>query len=202
MSDDHTAADAEADRRLDQLCRELGDEIMRKASARRWHPKRRRGRPTENHMPSLLQMMRIILEEGYNDIRDRSLIADIAREVHKTGPQDFLRRRQDPTKTLIKKYFQLLDTPIYSRLMEIVAHIVYCRTEALCLRLSIERTLASKTGLEMGEYIDEPLDMQLIRLERIDGMIEEGIAILSDILNLMAEREADAKRSLDSSSKK
>jgi hypothetical protein len=114
MTGKFTAADAEADRRLEQLSRELGDEAIKKASERRWQRKRkRRGRPPEDFLyaPVVTEMVRIMKQAGY-DFWDQRAVSKVANEVSKTVAEkrtfNYKKRpdavRANISKTLIKKF--------------------------------------------------------------------------------------------------
>src|SRR5437588_4919613 len=97
MREKYTATDAQDDWELEQLFRKLGGERASKAIARRKKSKPL-GRPEDNHISLLVEMVQIIQRDGY-DFGNKQAQSKAAREVAKKRPKG----RTDVTKTLIKK---------------------------------------------------------------------------------------------------
>jgi hypothetical protein len=97
----YTELDAQDDYELERLFRKLGAERAWKAIARR--RTKPLGRPEENHMPYLMEMM-LIMERDGRDFRNQRAISKAARQVANKRPKG----RKDISKTLIKKFNAML----------------------------------------------------------------------------------------------
>ena len=152
--------------RLEKLIREFGGaEVLPLAEPLAGHRKRPRGRPAEDDMPHVGEMVRIIIKDG-NTFWDRKAVSKAADQAAEGVPRRHEKKREDVAKTLRYKFEKTLRGLNHLRFADSVADFA-----RLSIQVSEERRRHGADVLAQFNALQHAVD------DSLRSLLETGQAL-------------------------